>query len=283
MPDIQQAAGVLSSLDEIDRAAAGHGIISAELSNGVLRRIPLVFNVNGTCVPALAIEMLRIAIGAPSLRLNVSGSSVHEISVGDFVAPTEKDGAVHIYYSHRDPRRYVSAVDVIKGRIDPLGLKQKLVLIGVTGEPMPAVEIQAQLLENLYDKALLLRTVGAPTVELAMTLLVGTAMLWLFFRASALTGIVVAAGTIATLLATSYLAFRTLNLLLDVSLIIGIVLALVVQQSLTLLQRAKRQSQLIRAAADHSAHGRSDNKSPQEPKQEAAKEQGQRNNSSGSK
>jgi hypothetical protein len=43
-------------------------------------------------VPALAIEMLRVAIGAPSVRLHVSGSKVQAVSTGDFIVPIEADG-----------------------------------------------------------------------------------------------------------------------------------------------------------------------------------------------
>ena len=71
---------------------------------------------------------------------------------------------MRIYYSPRDARRYVSALDVLDGKVDPQGLKDKLVLVGMTGlaltdyqntplgEAMPGSEIHAQLLENLFDQ-----------------------------------------------------------------------------------------------------------------------------------
>ncbi len=75
-PRLPQYPGVLTSIDPLDRAASGRGLISVDPEGGVIRRIPLAANVNGTLVPALAIEMLRAAIGAPSVRLHVSGSRV---------------------------------------------------------------------------------------------------------------------------------------------------------------------------------------------------------------
>ncbi len=69
---------------------------------------------------------------APEVRLYVDGPSVETIAVGDFVAPTEPDGELRIYYfqtgcpslrfRHRRPRR--------QGR--PARLQQKLVLIGTS-------------------------------------------------------------------------------------------------------------------------------------------------------
>ena len=71
-----QYAGVLTSIDEIDRAATGRGLISVVPEGAIIRRIPLVANVDGTLAPALAIEMIRVALGAPPLRLRVSAGRV---------------------------------------------------------------------------------------------------------------------------------------------------------------------------------------------------------------
>ena len=80
--NLTRYAGVLTSIDALDRAAYGRGLISVDPEGGVLRRIPLAANVNDTLVPALAIELLRAAIGAPAIQLRVSGSSVQAISSG---------------------------------------------------------------------------------------------------------------------------------------------------------------------------------------------------------
>jgi adenylate cyclase len=190
-PNIGQFRGALPSIDELDRAATGHGLISVnEPAKGVIRRIPLVAGFNGTLAPALSVEMLRVALHAPALRLQTSGPAVRAVSVGNFTAPTEEDGAVRIYYSPRDARRYVSAVDVLEGRVDPLRLQGKLVLVGVTGlaltdyqntplgVSMPGSEIHAQLLENLFDQTWLMRPAWAPRFELVVFLLLGLLLTW---------------------------------------------------------------------------------------------------------
>jgi len=184
-PRLVKYPGVLTSIETLDRAASGRGLISVDPEGGVVRRVPLAANVNGTLVPALAIEMLRVAIGAPSVRLHVSGSRAQAVSTGDFMVPIEADGAVRIYYSRRSAARFVSAIDVLDGKVDPARLAQKLVLIGVTGlglleyqstpvgERMPGSEIHAQLLENLYDNTLLRRPDWAPWLETALFLMLG--------------------------------------------------------------------------------------------------------------
>jgi len=190
-PGIGQFRGAFPSIDELDRAAAGHGLMSVnDPAKGVIRRIPLVASINGTLAPALSLEMLRVALHAPALRLQVTGSAVHAVSVGNFTAPTEEDGSVRIYYSPRDARRYVSALDVLDGRVDPSMLQGKLVLVGVTGlaladyqntplgESMPGSEIHAQLLENLFDQTWLLRPAWAPRFELVVFVLLGLLLVW---------------------------------------------------------------------------------------------------------
>src|SRR5206468_2092834 len=132
-PSVPRFAGALTSLDQLDRAAIGHGLISVELAGGVIRRIPLAANVDGTLVPAFAIEMLRVAVGAPMLRMLTSGSTVLGIGMGKFVVPTEEDGAARVYYSPHNTDRFISAIDVLDGKFDPRQIEQKLVLIGVTG------------------------------------------------------------------------------------------------------------------------------------------------------
>jgi serine phosphatase RsbU (regulator of sigma subunit)/CHASE2 domain-containing sensor protein len=219
--------GVLRSIDEIDAAAAGHGVISTGKREDVIRRIPLVFDIGGTLAPALSIEMLRVALGEPRHRVHFDGTSVLGLSVGDFATATEADGAVRAYYSHRSTRRLVSAIDVLEGKADPEKLAAKLVVIGVTAlvlldyqltalrEWMPGSEIHVQLLENLFDGTLLLRPRWAPVAELGGFALLGALLVWVtpLWRPGAAAATALAC--VAIPLAGAYAAFRSQRLLFD--------------------------------------------------------------------
>jgi adenylate cyclase len=225
--DLTRGAGVLTNVDALDRAAAGHGLISAGPSDDVIRRIPLAVRIDGRIVPALAIEMIRVALKAPDVRMLASGSRVEAIAVGDFVAPTESDGELRIYYSGRDPRRYVSAADVLDGKVDDAQLRRKLVLIGVTGlatvdyqttslrERMPGSEIQAQVLENLYDQTWLTRPSWAPVAEVAVFLLLGLVLIWATPRWRPVNAALLAGGSVALPLALGVAAFVWGRLVFD--------------------------------------------------------------------
>ena len=222
-----QYAGVVTSIDEIDRAATGRGLISVVPEGAIIRRIPLVANVGGTLAPALAVEMIRVALGTPPLRLRVSSGRVAGIEVGAFFAPTEADGAARVYFSPHNTDRFVSAIDILEGRFDPALLQQKLVLIGVTGVgiledkntplgvPMPGVEIHAQLMENLFDGTLLTRPSWAPRLEALVFLLLGAMLVVATPRWKPQYAAMLAIGVIAALLASGYLAFRSGRLLFD--------------------------------------------------------------------
>jgi adenylate cyclase len=268
-PNLAHYAGVKTSIDELDRAAVARGLISVEPTGGVIRRIPLVASIDGTLEPALAVEMLQVALHAPSLRLLVSGASVQGIAIGDFVVPTEDDGAVRVYYSPRNTSRIVSAVDVLEGRVDPARLQQKLVLIGVTGlglveyqntpigERMPGSEIHAQLLENLYDQTLLRRPAWGPAVDTLLFLALGALLVWITPAWKPQHAALLAMGCVALLLGLAFLAYRSQRLLFDAGTSgLSLLLLFSVMLGLTLAEatRQKRSlERLVQAQREQSA------------------------------
>jgi len=217
--------GAVASIDELNRRAAGWGLISADPAAGPVRRIPLLASIDGTLVPTLAVELLRVAAGVPALRLEATGGSL-SLSIGDLRLPLEPDGQLRVYFSGHLPERFVSAVDVLEGRADPAALHRQLVLVGLTGiglheyletplgQRLAGVEIQAQLLENLIDGTWLARPAWAPLAEALALLLVGAALLWLTPRARPIAA-AAALGSVALLGAASLAAFRSQRWLLD--------------------------------------------------------------------
>ncbi len=153
----------LRSIPELDQAASGHAILSAEPEKGIMRRVPLAASVQGQPYPALSIELLRVAAGEPAFRIRNDSQGAVSIGVGEVEIPVEQDGRFWIYFSPRNPARFVSAADILDGKFDQEWLKNKLVLVGVTGvgmlddqatpigQRMPGVEIHAQVLENVFD------------------------------------------------------------------------------------------------------------------------------------
>jgi len=226
--NLRQFGGVMTSLDELDLAAPGHGLLSApDTEGGVVRSIPLVARVGDTLVPTLGIEMLRVATGVPSVIVLAQGAQVKAVSVADLTVPTSAEGVVWLHFSPRDARRFVSAADVLAGRVPAERLAQKLVLIGATGlglldhqatpvgVRMPGIEIHAQLLENLFDQTLLTRPAWAPQAELAALLLPGLLLIWLVPVLSPRLALGAGVLCVALVLGGGYAAYAWSHLLLD--------------------------------------------------------------------
>jgi serine phosphatase RsbU (regulator of sigma subunit)/CHASE2 domain-containing sensor protein len=219
--------GVLGNVDEVDAAAAGRGLVSTADSGGVIRRMPLVFDVNGTLTPAFAVDMLRVAARVPALRVATHRSFVRDVEIGPRVLPTDRDGARRVYFAHRDPQRYVSAVDVYEARVDSSLFGDRFVLIGATGvglgnlqqsplgELMAAVEVQAQLIENALDRSWLHRPAWARSFEVAVFVALGALLIVLTPRVAPRNAALAALACLVIPVLLAYAAFRTDRWLID--------------------------------------------------------------------
>ena len=175
-PYLRHFASALKSVGAIHAAADGRGLISVDPERGVVRRMPLLATIGDVVVPALGLDMLRVATKAPAVVVRMGAGGVRTVALGDVVVPTERDGRVWIHFGRHDPARFVSAGDVLAGRVDP-NLLSRFVLIGVTalglgdfhatpvGDRQSSVEIHAQFLESVIDGALLSRPAFARWIE----------------------------------------------------------------------------------------------------------------------
>lgn len=181
---------VLASLPRLQAAASGQALLTVDIGDGVVRRIPLLAAVNGQAASGLALEMLRVASGAQAVTARLDRHGIRQLEVADLSVPVQTDGGIWLYFSRHAGERFVSAAEVLAGRVDPERLRGKLVLVGLTGsglmdmrvtplgEQMAGIEIQGQVLENLFDRQYLLRPWWLPGLETLALLLVGLWLSW---------------------------------------------------------------------------------------------------------
>jgi serine phosphatase RsbU (regulator of sigma subunit)/CHASE2 domain-containing sensor protein len=193
-PQLRAYRSTVPSLLRFQRAAAGQGIINADLERGVLRRVPLVSTDGVTLLPAFALELVRVARGAPAVRVEVRDGAVKTVGVGELRVPTQSDGEIWLHFAKPEPQRYVSAVDVLAGDAAPVPvlprLRNKIVLVGITGlalvdrrvtpraEIVPGTEVHAQVLESLLERRFLQRPRWMPAAEVASFALLGGLLIW---------------------------------------------------------------------------------------------------------
>jgi adenylate cyclase len=217
----------LANLPVLERAAAGHALLSADLESGRARRAALVSRVGDALAPSLSLELMRVASGRPAFDVRVGTRGVEAVGVEDIIAPTQPDGRIWVHYSHHDPSRFVSAADVLSGVVGPDAFREQLVIVGVTGlaltdyvttpldERIPGVEVHANVLENIFDGRILRRPYWAAWAE-ALALIVAGAVLIAAMPANRVfLWPLLLAALFAALLGGGFAAYRYGRLLLD--------------------------------------------------------------------
>jgi adenylate cyclase len=153
--------GLLRNVRVIEEAAAGRGLFTIRPErDGIVRRVPMMMLAQGTIMPSLSFEMLRVASGSGTILIKADKVGITSVGVKGFQIPTDRNGQLWVRYAHHDPLIYVSAVDLLDGRVPAEKIEGKLVLIGTSATGlndikttpvspvMPGVEIHAQVLES---------------------------------------------------------------------------------------------------------------------------------------
>jgi len=168
---------LIRNLPILEKGAKGVGMFSLNPSlDGIIREVPLISKNGGNLYPALAIEAIRVGFHVSTLMAEVSPAGIQAIGVAprSRVKPkglkitTDERGVVRPYFAKHDTSMYVSAVDVLNGRVDKSRVAGKIAFIGTSAvglldirstpiDPLiPGVEVHAQLVENAIgiDRAL---------------------------------------------------------------------------------------------------------------------------------
>ncbi|HXW49013.1 MAG TPA: adenylate/guanylate cyclase domain-containing protein, partial [Xanthobacteraceae bacterium] len=220
--------GLLRNVPAIEQAAAGRGLFSINPEpDGIIRRVPIIMKAQGSLVPSLTMEMLRVVSGSSAILVRVDDAGVQAVAVPGLEVPTDRNGQFWVHFNKHDPARYVSAKDVLQGKVPADRINGRLVLIGTSAiglldlktTPVDAaiagVEVHAQILESVLSKSILVHPSYAIGAELIMAVLLGLAII---VAAPMLPATVVAAIgglLIAGLIGLSLYLFVEHNLLID--------------------------------------------------------------------
>jgi serine phosphatase RsbU (regulator of sigma subunit)/CHASE2 domain-containing sensor protein len=226
---LRRYASALRSLPEIDAAAKGHGLLSADTEAGVVRRVPLAALIGAVPLLPLSLETLRVAAGEPAFAVRGGAAGFEAVVIGDLRVPAQADGRLWVHYTPHDPNRFISAAAMLDGYADPADIERKLVLVGVTGlglidyqstplgERMPGIEIHAQVLENVFDGALLMRPRSAPWIEALTLVVAGLIVVYAVPRLSPARSTALFVLLLIALGAGAFTVYRSAGLLLDAS------------------------------------------------------------------
>ena len=212
----------------LQQAAAGRGLVTIKNErDGIVRRVPMVMVAQGTLMPSLTFEMLRVATRTSTILLKLDAAGIKSVAVPGFDLPTDRNGQVWVHFAPHDPALYVSAVDVLEGRVPKDRFDHKLVLVGTSAtglfdvkttplDPvLPGVEVHAQVLESALSGSILSSPNYAIGAELAVAVLTSLAIIAIGPHLGALTMLALGAAVAAALAAGSWYLFTHEKILID--------------------------------------------------------------------
>ena len=154
----------ITSLEEINAAASGIGSISLIPSiDGIIRRIPVLYNIDNLIWPSIALETVRVATKQKNLLVKTNDYGIELIKTRKNIIPSNQNGVINIKFRDFDKKNYISAVDVINDDFDKKRIENHIILIGssaqalfdivktANGQVVPGVQIHAHIIDNILN------------------------------------------------------------------------------------------------------------------------------------
>ena len=228
-PALTEFTGADVNRDVLSAAASGIGSIALtpdDRQDGIIRRIALTVRRGEIEIPALTLEMLRVAQGARGyLMKGVSVNdalSVTSVRAGAVEIETAADAGAWVRYAGQQPRRTLSAALIFSGDDALLRneIEGRLILIGATAPalgdikatPMnltvPGVEVHAEILEQIFAGEALTRPDTMPGLERFSALLIGAVIALGFLFIGFFGGTIAAVGLMIAAPTVSFFMFR---------------------------------------------------------------------------
>jgi adenylate cyclase len=227
VPDFAAAA---SPSSEIANASAGLGALNLlPDSDGTVRAVPLVMQLNGHAVPTLDAEVLRLiagtnvtitgaATGIPGIN---ASSALAGASAGKFNLPLLADGTLALHFTRKAPERHITVSDLDSGKLAPGALDHAIVFLAApdTSVMTPlgrrsVADVHAEAAENILLGAALKEPNGRYP-GLIFLLVMGIGLVMMFARAGARWASALALITIVGLQGFTWFLFAQEHVLLD--------------------------------------------------------------------
>ena len=178
LPFLFEWGGMLGPIEKFHNAS-GVGVSNTVPEvDGVVRRIPLLMKIGEDIYPAMAIEVIRVAIGAPSYQVKSGDAGIIAMRVPGFET-IKTDANARIWLRWNKEYETISAADMdftkFAGRTVIIGMKAEG-LGGVIATPVGeryAYELTASTLSTVLDGKNITRVDISFIVELAVAFVVG--------------------------------------------------------------------------------------------------------------
>jgi HD-GYP domain-containing protein (c-di-GMP phosphodiesterase class II) len=182
------ATSAVCNIPALTAAATASGFMNAAPdADGILRRAPLLMQYRDRVYPALSLAAVRAVTDARHLVLRIANVNTSSLGLDGQDVPL--DGKSNLLLRYRGGRRtfpYVSAVDVLNGKVPPEQFTDRLVFVGTTAlgtrevvaTPLDTlfvgVEVQATVADNLLQRDFMYRPEHGVTLETQAVIGLGT-------------------------------------------------------------------------------------------------------------
>ncbi len=176
--------GFSGNLKNLQDAAAATGHILPRVDfDGVLRRVPMFIKFKEGYYESLSLATYRTFLDNEPIKITLREDEgdrrpkIKNLKVRDTVIPLDSEGATYIPYRGRNPMfRYISATDVMRGKLSPGELEGKIAFVGSSAQGLfdlrntpvnevyPGVETHANMVSGYLDNNIKQR----PQFELAI-------------------------------------------------------------------------------------------------------------------
>jgi len=210
-------------------ASAGHFVPLVD-PDGVSRRIPLLAEFKGDYYEALSLAVVRVLLGSTEVIpgfVNEGGKNYSGLEWLDIKTPRgilrvpvdELAGALVPYRGYQGSFRYVSAVDILNGKVEKDALAGRIVLVGTTapglldlrsspvGATYPGVEVHANMIAGMLDGSIKVKPAYMVGAETALLVVFGFIMILLLPRLSPIRATMLALGMLSLLFAIGFMTW----------------------------------------------------------------------------
>ena len=168
----------ITSLEEINEAASGIGSISLIPSiDGIIRKLPVLYNIDNSIWPSIALETVRVATQQKNVLVKTNDYGIEFIKTRKNIIPSDQNAVINIKYRHFNKDNYISAIDVINDDFDKKRIENKIVLIGSSaqalfdivktadGKVVPGVQIHAHIIDNILNNESIIKNLYTQIAE----------------------------------------------------------------------------------------------------------------------
>ena len=204
--------------------------------DGNSRRVPMIVEYGGEYYESLSLAVVRTMLGRTKLQPGYpdqdGGMEWLEVQAADrqIIVPVDEAVAALIPYRGRERSfPYISAVDILKGRVDKAQLDGRIVLVGTTapglmdlratpvGATYPGVEVHANLIAGILDGKIKDKPGYIMGVEVLQLILVGGLLAFILPLLSPIRASILTAAVLFLIVAVNLSLWSSANLVLPLA------------------------------------------------------------------